>query len=216
MNLTHFSKADLQQLERIYRMNLINSVSGFKSANLIGTRSNTGQANLAVFNSVMHIGSNPAMQGFIMRPLTVERHTYENIAATGFYTINHIPVSHTAMAHYSSAKFQRTESEFSACDFTEIYLDDHPAPFVGESNIKMAMKLVQEIPIEANGTLLIIGSIEHLYVDEAVIDEDGALDLAKADIAALSGLNSYYQSQRIAKYPYARVGSPSKDLLNGQ
>jgi len=85
-----FTYNDLMQLPSRYRGVLLNKVSGLKSANLIGTKSKEGQTNLAVFNSVVHIGANPPYLGFILRPTTVERHTYENIKETGVYTFNQI------------------------------------------------------------------------------------------------------------------------------
>ncbi|HIC33010.1 MAG TPA: flavin oxidoreductase, partial [Flavobacteriaceae bacterium] len=37
--MKHFSKKHIDEMHHLYRINLINSVSGFKSANLIGTKS---------------------------------------------------------------------------------------------------------------------------------------------------------------------------------
>ena len=64
----HLTKEDIFKIDRIKRLNLINSVSGIKSANLIGTQSSDGYSNLAVFSSVVHLGSNPAYLGFVLRP----------------------------------------------------------------------------------------------------------------------------------------------------
>lgn len=61
-------KQEIEQLEKRYRLNLINSLSGVKSANLIGTQSLSGQPNVAIFSSVVHLGSHPAQLGFILRP----------------------------------------------------------------------------------------------------------------------------------------------------
>ncbi|MGB3607238.1 MAG: flavin oxidoreductase, partial [Psychroserpens sp.] len=84
--MTYISNEQLDTFHHIYRINLINSCSGYKSANLLGTKSEQGIENVAVFSSVTHIGSNPPLLGFICRPTTVMRHTYENIKSTGFYT----------------------------------------------------------------------------------------------------------------------------------
>ena len=46
MSQLHFTASDIQSFEKSYRANLINSVSGFKPANLIGTRSAAGHTNL--------------------------------------------------------------------------------------------------------------------------------------------------------------------------
>lgn len=71
--MKHFSKEDISKMSSIYRLNMINSCTGYKSANLIGTKSKKGVTNLAVFNSVIHLGSNPPLIGFILRPTTVAR-----------------------------------------------------------------------------------------------------------------------------------------------
>ena len=72
--MQHFQKEDLEGFSKIYRLNLINSVTGYKSAHLVGTVSAEGTKNLAVFSSVVHLGSDPALIGFILRPTTVPRH----------------------------------------------------------------------------------------------------------------------------------------------
>jgi len=70
-------------LERKFRLNLINSITGIKPANLIGTRSLDGTDNVAVFSSIVHLGSHPAQLGFVMRPQTDNpRDTFTNIIST--------------------------------------------------------------------------------------------------------------------------------------
>ena len=201
----HFTKQDIQELDRVKRLNIINSVSGIKPANLIGTRSKDGLSNVAIFSSVIHLGSNPALLGFIMRPTDdVPRHTYENIKETGYYTINHVPVSIANKAHYTSAKLDRSVSEFERCGLTEEYLQNFHAPFVKECSLKMGMKMVDEIPIPINGTILMIGEIEHLIIPDNAVNEKGYIDLSLYNTAGISGLNNYYSLKPEASFPYAR------------
>ena len=157
MTISKFVLNDIKALDKVFRLNLINSITGYKPANLIGTISEQGTTNLAIFSSAIHLGSDPALIGCIMRPHTVPRHTYENILATGSYTMNHVHESYTKQAHDTSAKFDRNESEFRGTGLNEEYLDDFPAPFVAESPIKVALTLVEEIPIKINQTNLLIG-----------------------------------------------------------
>jgi flavin reductase (DIM6/NTAB) family NADH-FMN oxidoreductase RutF len=89
MNTT-LDLVQLMEMEQRKRAQFINSISGFRSVALIGTTDTNGQTNLAIFSSIVHIGSNPPLLSFIMRPDSVERHTLTNILETGFYTINHI------------------------------------------------------------------------------------------------------------------------------
>ena len=201
----HLTREDIQNTERIKRLNIINSITGIKPANLIGTISGDGKTNLAIFSSVIHLGSNPALIGFILRPdREAGQHTFDNIKENGFYTINHIHESFVEQAHYTSAKFGRDESEFDACALTEEYIADFTAPFVKESMLKMGMKMVQIIPIELNGTVLIIGEVEHLIIPDAALDDQGQIDLSQPNDVGISGLNTYYKLEKIAQFPYAR------------
>ena len=202
----HLSKEDIFKTDRIKRLNLINSITGVKPANLIGTISNKNKPNLAIFSSVVHLGSNPALIGFIMRPANnVRRHTYENIIENKYFTINHIHPDFTKNAHYTSAKFDKEDSEFLKCRLTEQYIEGFLAPFVKESNFKIGLKLHEEINIKSNGCIMIIGSVEHLIFDEKCYNEsDGTIDLEQNKNVGIGGLNSYYSLKKINQFEYAR------------
>ena len=200
-----YDRGEIDRLDKRYRSNLINSITGFKPANLIGTRSQHGVPNLAIFSSVVHMGSNPPLIGCIFRPVTVPRHTYDNIQHTSHYTINHVHHDFVETAHYTSAKFAEDVSEFTALGFTEEYIADFPAPFVGESRIKFGLKKIDEIAIPYNGTIFMIGEIQLLQIPDEWIDKEGMLDLEGAGSAAISGLNTYYAGRELESFPYARV-----------
>jgi flavin reductase (DIM6/NTAB) family NADH-FMN oxidoreductase RutF len=205
--MMHITKQDILDLDRIRRLNMINSVTGIKPANLLGTISAEGKTNLAIFSSVLHLGSNPALLGFILRPGGEKtRHTYRNIKETGYYTINHVHKSFALNAHYTSAKFEPEVSEFSACRLTEEYLAGFKAPFVRESRLKLGLSFQDEISIALNDTLLVIGEVEHLFLPDDIMDQEGHLDLIKVDDVGIAGLNSYYSLRRLNKFPYARPG----------
>jgi len=203
-----YSEKDVSAMDRIYRLNLINSITGIKPGNLIGTKSKDDKSNLAIISSVVHLGSNPALLGFVMRPQQpVKHHTYQNITETGVYTINHIPNNLTERAHYTSAKFEKDVSEFAACGFTEEYVSEFSAPFVAESEIKVSMRFTEEIHIKTNNTILIIGAVEHIIVSNKALNNDGSINLEEANSVGISGLDSYYKLNKIAAYPYARLES---------
>lgn len=199
------TQADIQQMEHIPRLNLINSITGIKPANLIGTQDSSGMQNLAIFSSVVHLGSNPPLIGFVMRPTgDVPRHTYDNLKSTGVYTINHVTVDKLENAHYTSAKFQKEESEFEKCGFTPELLGDFKAPFVQESHVKMGLEFVEQIEIKRNNTLMIIGEIKLLSVPQNALSDENYLNLEQAQSAGISGLNSYYSFNHEASFEYAR------------
>jgi flavin reductase (DIM6/NTAB) family NADH-FMN oxidoreductase RutF len=204
--MRHYVKEEIESLEKIYRLNLINGISGYKPANLIGTVSEKGITNLAINSSVVHLGSKPAILGFIIRPATVPRHTLENIRKTGVYSINHVHLAFTDKAHYTSAKFDKDVSEFQKAGLTIEFLDDFKAPYVKESEIKIGVKLQEELKIKSNGTYLIVGEIQHIYLPEEIIGKNGILDLNLVEDVCISGLNTYHSVVSVAEYPYARPG----------
>ncbi len=201
----HYTKGEIAELDKVARLKLINAVSGIKAANLIGTVSKKGVSNLGVFNSVFHLGSNPPLQGFILRPVgEVPRHTYENFMENGQYTINHIHSGMIERAHYTSAKFEANVSEFSECSLTEEYVAGFEAPFVKESRLKMGMRFIKAIPIPMNDTLMIVGEIQHLMLPENAYGEAEDVDLERMDAVGISGLNTYYEVKKLKRFPYAR------------
>ena len=202
--MIHISRKEIDSLDTRYRANLINSITGYKSANLIGTISPKGISNLAIISSVIHMGSNPPLIGFIQRPLSVKRDTYENISANGYYTINHIHGEFIEKAHQTSAKFESDVSEFDACGFNEEYLSGFKAPYVRESKVKFGLRLVQEIPIKQNGTIMMIGEVVDLHISELSLEKNGSLDLNVINDVCISGLGTYHKVSNKTSLSYAR------------
>lgn len=190
--MLHLKRQDFDDLDPLYRINLINSCSGFKSANLIGTKSNDGIPNVAVFSSVTHLGSNPPLLGIVFRPISdVPRNTYENIKETGQFTVNHIHLDIIEQAHHTSAKYDKRISEFDTTDLEEEYKNDWHVPFVKGAPIQMALTYCEEYKIKANNTIQLIAEIKDLYIKDDIIEQDGFVNLSKANIVAINGLDGY-------------------------
>lgn len=204
--MQHYSIEELKTWDRFYRANFINSLSGFKSATLIGTISKEASPNLAIFSNVVHIGADPAMIGFINRPKEAAPHTIANIAATGIYTMNHIQASFIDKAHQTSAKYAAGESEFEKAGLGIMWKENCKAPFVAESNIKYSMQLVEIIPIQYNDSFFIIGKVQDVFIDETIIGEDGFLHIDKAGSITSLGIDGYYETNFLARFRYAKPG----------
>ncbi|WP_339662462.1 flavin reductase family protein [uncultured Polaribacter sp.] len=186
-----FDHKDLQSLENIYKINLINSCSGFKSANLLGSISADGITNVAVFSSVTHLGSNPPTLGFILRPTTVPRDTYKNIKETGVFTINHIWEDIIEDAHHTSAKYANTISEFEMTNLEPEFKGNTKAPFVKNAPVQMSMKFIEEVYIPSNDVILVVAQIEELYIKDELLQEDGLINLSKGNVVTINGLDTY-------------------------
>lgn len=197
-----FSLEDILQMEKQPRTNLMNSLPGIRAANLIGTFSSSGETNLAIFNSVIHIGAHPPYMGFIMRPVTVPRGTYQNIKDTGYFTINQVNEKIYKQAHQTSARYE--DSEFEATGLTPEFTSTLKAPYVKESKVKIGLRFVEEQHIKVNGTILMIGEIQEVILEENYLNESNIIQLQQAEAIGVNGLETYYKVERIAELPYAK------------
>lgn len=211
MDKIYFTAKEIENFEKQYRVHLINSLGGFKSVSLVGTKDSIGNENLAIFSSLFHIGANPPLIGLIFRPSPPERDTMRNIIDTGFYTINHINESIYKQAHQTSARYDKDISEFEVTNLKSEYKNNFFAPFVSESNVQLGVEFKEKVDITINNTILIIGEIVEIYIPENCLNNDGFLDLEKANTITCSGLDSYHKTVQLDRLSYAK---PNKEITS--
>ena len=191
-------------MDTAVRRDFFPKVSGIRPAAVIGTQNTQGQSNAALFNTLIHIGSNPPLLGIVFRPLTVPRHTYSNIKETGVFTIN-LPHSKDIDAvHHTSAKYLLGQSEFTAVGKEEVYHDGFEAPFWPDSPIQIGLRYEEEHLIKANDTILLVGRVELLRIDEKLVGHEGRFISEHIDLLLVNGLDSYFQGEFQRSKPYAR------------
>lgn len=211
--IQHIDVEAILQFEKNYRTNFINSLSGYKSLSLIGTQNAQNQQNVAIFNSVFHVGANPPLIGFVARPSeNVERHTIENILDQKVYTINHVNQNMYKQAHQTAARYDRVTSEFEATGLQVEPIQDFKAPFVAESHIKIAVNFKEKVDIQSNGTSIIVGEILFLALDNDYLEPDGFINLSKANGLAGGGLDAYYTTELLSRLSYAKVGVEVREV----
>ena len=199
-----FTRIDIDKMSKIFRLNLINSITGYKSANLIGTKTDNKINNVAIFSSVTHLGSDPPLIGFITRPENGNRNTYNNILKNKIFTINHIVKNQIISAHQSSAKYPKNVSEFDKTDLKIEFKNNFDAPFVKDSPVQIGCSFVNKYFIKENKTTLMIGQVEMLFINKKLVIEDGFVQLDKEDVIAVNGLDGYALPKLIKRIPYAR------------
>lgn len=210
------NQQDLTELDKEFRRAFINSLAGFRQAVLVGTISDKGQSNLAIFNSLIHLGANPALFGLINRPDSVQRDTLQNIQNSGCYTLNYVAGSDYQKAHQTSARYPVGVSEFEQVGFQEQYRPslDAPfenqsplpfaAPFVAGAMVQIGMKFEERVDLKINGTVLLIGSIQSVYIDDALVAADGFVNLSMAEVLVSQGLDAYFTTSPLGRLPYAK------------
>lgn len=211
-----FNQQDIIGLDKEYRRAFINSLAGFRQAVLVGSISAKGQSNLAIFNSLIHLGANPAVFGLINRPDSVQRDTLQNIESQGVYTLNYVTGANYKEAHQTSARYPQGVSEFEQVGFEEQYRPSleapfepqinspFPAPFVAGAMVQIGMKFEERVDLKINGTVLLIGSIQSVYIDDALIAADGFINLSEAGVLVSQGLDAYFTTSPLGRLPYAK------------
>ena len=207
----YFDTDSIEKLDKQERVHFINSLGGFKSVALVGTADNNGNTNLGIFSSFFHIGANPPLIGMIFRPSPPERDTMRNIIETGYYTINHINESIYKQAHQTSARYDAAISEFDATGLNTEFKNSFFAPFVDETNVQLGVKFREKIDIYINNTNIIIGEIVQIYIQEECLQEDGFINIEKANTITCSGLDSYHKTVQLDRLSYAK---PNKEITS--
>jgi flavin reductase (DIM6/NTAB) family NADH-FMN oxidoreductase RutF len=207
-----FDKPAIAAMEKRERAAFVNSLSGFKSANLVGTTDGEGNTNLAIMSSTVHLGSDPPLLALVVRPGDEERHTLANLLASGFYTLNHVTADIVERAHQTAARYSQDVSEFDATGLTPQWLADFPAPFVAEAGIKLGMELRETHELAINKTHLVIGEAVQIMLPEGCRLPDGALDLTRAGSVALAGLDTYHATTPIKRMAYAKPDLPPRQI----
>lgn len=205
MNTT-VTDQDLKSMDRRHRATLLNSLAGFRTAILVGTLSDNNVPNVAVFNSLIHFGADPALWGLVMRPDPMNRDTYRNIQRSGKYTLNYLPAEYAKNVHQTSAKYAAEESEFLACGLTPRLNISDGAPFVAEAKIKILMELVEAVPIHLNETTIVIGRPTRIDYPAAMVSDDGFANLSEENILGCIGLDAYYTTKSLVRFEYAKPG----------
>lgn len=199
-----FNDEQIFQLDKQYRISLINSLIGYRSLNLLGTANTEGVPNLCIISSTFHLGANPPLLGLVMRPQREHNDTLKNIKATEQFTLNNVLPSRYMQAHQTSANYPSGVSEFDACGFNPHYMEGFKAPFVEESSVRIGLKLREIIDMEINSTTIVVGEIVHILASDALVLEDGMVDHIAAETVTVAGLDAYFLPQPLGRLEYAK------------
>ncbi len=210
--MTVITKKELDAMDQRYRVNFINSLSGFKSVNLVGTVCAKGHSNLAPFSSVVHLGADPALVGMVSRPDSVLRGSLKNIIDTGWYSLNHVSESMLDQAHQCSARYGENESEFAATGLKAVYSELCTAPMVAESQLSMLVEYKEHHRLDINNTVFVIGQIREVHLPKQAIQASGLVDLDSLGSLVCTGLDTYHSTQRIKRLAYAKPDKPLQEV----
>jgi len=200
-----YTSKSIREMEHRFRTNFVNSLSGFKGLQLVGTISKSGITNLAPVSSIVHFGVNPSLIGMVLRPDTVPRQTLQNIMDNQCWTLNNVLEEFYPQAHQCAARYDEYTSEFRATSLTETY-NSLKAPYVEQSSIQIGLQLTERIDVKANGTHILIGEVIEVFMPQNIVEVDGTINIQESGSLVVAGLNSYHKTSKISRLSYPKVG----------
>ena len=63
---------------------------------------------------------------------------------------------------------------------------------------------MEEQHIKVNGTILMIGEIQEVILEENYLNESNIIQLQQTEAIGVNGLETYYKLEKIAELPYAK------------
>lgn len=168
----------------------------------VSSMSGEGTLNLAPFSFFTGVTSTPPTLLFCAgnKRGGVPKDTPANIAETGEFVVNIVPMDITQSMVQTSAPYDASVDEFEAVGLTTLPSERISVPRVAESPIAFECRLHSIQEIEEAGRItsrIVIGYIELIHIADGILDGDGRVDVARLNPVS-----------RLGGQLYAPVGNP--------
>ena len=159
-----------------------------------------GNPNLSPFSFFNVFSANPPI--LIFSPArrvrdNTTKHTLENVEATKEVVINVVNHDIVQQMSLSSTEYALGVNEFTKAGLTMLK-SDVVKPFrVAESPVQMECKVNEIVKLGTEGGAgnLIICEVVKMHINEAVLDENGAIDQVKLDLVSRAGGSFYSRAK---------------------
>lgn len=147
----------------------------------------------------------PPMTYVSIRP---ERYSFELIKKSGEFVINLTPAALVRAADFCGVRSGRDTDKWAACKLTPIPASAVNAPLVRECPLALECRVQQILPLGSHHMFL--ARIEAVDVDEALVDKNGRLDLARAGLAAYAHGEYFELGRKIGTFGFSVRKKPPK------
>lgn len=199
MSYRHLLAEDLQAMPKRQRTELVQGLSGIKSLFAIVT-SNGDTLNIAPFNSIIHISSNPARIGYISRPDNNHRHTLQNILAHQSFSLNSVREKDLEDIVACSENLPSDQSEFEGKRIQPTSNDKKSIPALQGADVQIFCQYEEHISIPSSQGILVIGRIQEVVIRESLYQDEH--QEAWKDLALSQGLEHFYIKGKHRKINY--------------
>ena len=112
-------------------------------------------------------------------------YTYGNIVQRRAYTVGMPSAAHVAEADYVGLASGRDVDKFAVTGLTPVRSELVDAPYVAEFPLTLECELIHTIDLGWHTQF--IGEVKDVKADEAILDENGGIDLARVEAFICSG-----------------------------
>lgn len=165
-----------------------------KPALVIGSYSAKGVPDIMTAAWVGIANSNPLCIAVSIRPT---RLTYENIKATGYFTVNVPSAKYAAHMDYAGSVSGRQEDKFKVLGLTPVKGQFANAPYVGEFPIVIECQVIDTINLGSHTQF--IGKVLDTKVDADLLDANNRVYTEKLQPIAFDESGYYMLGKRLGK-----------------
>lgn len=199
MSYRHLHAEDLQAMPKRQRTEFVQGLSGIKS--LFAIISSDGDTlNIAPFNSIVHISSNPARIGYISRPDNAHRHTLQNIIEKKSFSINSVSEDHLEEVVKCSEKLPSSQSEFEGKSIKPTDSNDYGVPGMDQADVQIFCEYEEHVKIPSSDGLLVVGRIKAVLIRDAFYEDQH--QGSWQDLPLSQGLEHFYIRGKHQKIKY--------------
>lgn len=142
------------------------------------------------------------------------RHSYPIIRETGEFVINLAPASLVRAVDYCGIYTGAKVDKFAKCNLTREAAREVKCPLIAESPLSLECRVTDVIPLGSHDMFL--ADIVAVDVDEALLDEKGALQLSRAGLAAFAHGEYFELGRRIGKFGFSAAKKKPHHHNNGK
>lgn len=192
---------DPKSIETAKLQGYLQSAVGPRPIAFASTIGKNGIPNLSPFSFFNVFSANPPVLIFSparrVRDNTV-KHTLINAEATSEVVINVVNYDMVQQTSLASTEYAEGVDEFLKAGFTPVPSDIVKPYRVKESPVQFECKVTQIIPLGTEGGAgnLILCEVVRIHINEAVLNESGAIDQHKIDLVSRLGANWYSRSNQ--------------------
>ena len=150
--------------------------------------------------------TNPPMLSISLRP---ERHSYHIVRESGEFVVNLVTARLQRACDWCGVRSGRDHDKFTECRLTPASATAlELAPAIAESPVSIECR-VRDV-LELGSHHLFLADVLAVQVEEALLDEGGRLDLARANLTAYSHGEYFELGRRIGSFGYSVRRRPPK------